>query len=145
MRQVTLRPFRIGRFFFDKIGKKWYNIIIKFNTNFMSSNADRIRAIGEHAKNFRASNTRVNAEAKPTTVDRTREAQARVAAVREAQAVRVDAAALIKQRGTLEGVTDDEIDMSVGALTEGQNTGPTAKEIGTGQALECAFEKYKKK
>ena len=73
----------------------------------MCPNADKLRAIGEHAKDFRASKKRVETSVgKPTEASRIREARARVAAVRESQAAAKDAEALIKQRESLAGIED---------------------------------------
>ena len=105
--------------------------------------------IAKHATEFRASKARVEAGVeKPVKINKTdtaREARAIVAAVREQKAAATDAQALIEQRKMLEGITDDEIDMSVESLREEKSTGASAQEVQTGQALEDAFNKFKNK
>ena len=113
----------------------------------MSPSVDKMRSISEHARDFRASKGRVEegvetSEGRLKKVERIRKAKALVAANRDSQAA-ADAVALIKQRESLEGITGDEIAMSVGALKEEENIGASAQEVETGQALEEAFKKFK--
>ena len=120
-------------------------MVIKFSINFMSTE-NKNEAQSRYAREFSASKKKVETPVgKPSEASRIREARARVTAVREAQAAAKDAEALIKQREALEDLTDEEIGGAVGSLREEGTTGPTAEELGTGQALAEAFKKHEAK